>query len=272
MLTIQIANINIGIDFLFEDEFFNIKSFQVNEKEQYQIKSFSEMCPIPKRKPDRTTEFYDLYESDNFTVQVQKNKGNIIGAIVYQEKNIELYLKHISFVTEYLLSQYALLYILGQKSNALFIHGSSIVYRGKGILFCAKSGTGKSTQARLWRTYTDAVSLNDDKNIIVSEDDTLKLYSNPWSGKHQIHQNIVAPLACIVFLSQAKENCAERLEGMNQMRLLLGQIEPPKKSSVEQWNAIVDEVLKLPMYTYGCNMEPDAVTVLKERLEKELCL
>ncbi|MDE7263394.1 MAG: hypothetical protein K2N64_01855 [Anaeroplasmataceae bacterium] len=272
MITIQIAKINIGVDFLFEDQFYNIESFQVDEKEQYRIKSYSKEFSIPQEEPDRKTEFYDIYETDTSVIQVQKNKGAILGAIVYKGNEIDLYLKNVTFVTEYLLSQYALLYILGQKSNALFIHGSSIVYQGKGILFCAKSGTGKSTQASLWRTFTDAVSLNDDKNIIVFEENSLRLYSNPWSGKHQIHQNIVAPLTCVVFLSQARKNRVDRLEGMETMRLLLGQIEPPKKASVENWNTMVDQVLKLPMYTYGCNMKPEAVTILKERLERDLCL
>ncbi|MDE5856152.1 MAG: hypothetical protein K2H06_03800, partial [Anaeroplasmataceae bacterium] len=192
--------------------------------------------------------------------------------IVYQNEKIDLYLKRQDFATEYLLSQYALLYILNQKKESLFIHSSSIVYHSKGILFSAKSGTGKSTHARLWRTYTNAEALNDDKNIIVLENDQLTLYSNPWSGKHQIHQNIVAPLSCIVFLYQSKTNVIKKLEAREAMRLLLGQIEPPKKDSIEAWNKIVDKILELPTYYYGCNMEEEAVITLKKRLEMDICL
>ncbi|MDE6655973.1 MAG: hypothetical protein K2J85_03180, partial [Anaeroplasmataceae bacterium] len=200
------------------------------------------------------------------------SKGEIVGVIVYQNKQIDLYLHQKNFVTEYLLSQYALLYILNRKKDALFIHSSSIVYHSKGILFSAKSGTGKSTQARLWRTYTDATPLNDDKNIIVLENEQLMLYSNPWSGKHQICENVVAPLACIVFLYQEKENIVKRLEPHESMRLLLGQIEQPKKDSLDSWNKIVDKILELPIYYYGCTMEEEAVTTLKKRLEMDLCL
>lgn len=271
-MTIQIAHINIYMDLNFEKDFSNLESYQVDEKGEYFIYSHLDAFPLIEGKIVKQTEFYDLYERDVSTLQIQKNMDEVIGAIIYKEKRIDLYLKRKDFITEYLLSQYALLYILNRKKDSLFIHASSIVYQSKGILFSAKSGTGKSTHARLWRTYTDAKALNDDKNIIVFENNKLMLYSNPWSGKHQIHQNLVAPLACIVFLYQSKTNIVKRLEPHEAMRLLLGQIEPPKKDSIEPWNRIVDKILELPIYYYGCNMEQEAVTTLKKRLEMDLCL
>ncbi|MCM1131743.1 MAG: hypothetical protein NC310_07730 [Roseburia sp.] len=272
MMTIQIAHINISIDFKFETEFRGLLSYQTNEQASYFIKSHMDNIPIIKGKPTRRTEFYDLYEMDNKIIQIQKSNAQIIGAIVYQNHNMDLYLQKKDFPTEYLLSQYALLYILNQKKNALFIHASSIVYHSKGILFSAKSGTGKSTHAKLWRTYTDAQPINDDKNIIVFENNQLFLYSNPWSGKHQIHQNINAPLSAIIFLYQSKTNEIRQIEPREAMRLLLGQIAQPKKDSLDSWNTIVDKILELPIYYYGCNMEKEAVTVLKNRLEMDLCL
>lgn len=272
MITIQIAHVNIQLNLIHEDEFYNLQDYQAKEEAQYTICSCLDCIDFPQEEPTRKTEYYDLYIRPNETIQVQKNKQIVLGMIYYRGKTITLYLFQNDFVTEYLLSQYALLYILNQQKNALFIHGSSIVYHTKGILFSAKSGTGKSTQARLWRTYTDAEPLNDDKNIIVYEEGHLTLYSNPWSGKHQIHQNITAPLSCIVFLYQAKDNHVERLSPKDAMRLLLGQIEPPRKDIVDSWNQMIDLVLNLPIYFYGCTMEEDAVTTLKERLEKDLCL
>ncbi len=271
-MTIQIAHINIHIDLIFEKDFNHLESYQTEGISKYSIQSHLDSFPKVEGKPVRETEFYDLYEQDGSTIQIQKNDSEILGYIVYQNEKIDLYLKRKDFVTEYLLSQYALLYILNKKKDSLFIHASSIVYHEKGILFSAKSGTGKSTHARLWRTYTDALALNDDKNIIVLENNQLVLYSNPWSGKHQIHQNIVAPLSCIVFLYQSKTNEVKRLKPHEAMRLLLGQIEPPRKDSIDAWNMIVDKVLELPIYYYGCNMEKEAVTTLKERLEMDLCL
>lgn len=271
-VNIGIANINISVDFIYESDFINLNSYQTNLDSDFFIKSHIDSFPLIKGKLALKTEFYDIYEYDNKKIQIQRYNDEIVGYIVYDNNKIDLYLKRNEFNTEYLLSQYALLYILGSKNDALFIHSSSIVYDNKGILFSAKSGTGKSTHARLWRKYTDAVQLNDDKNIIVLEDDELILYSNPWGGKHQISNNITAKLSAIVFLYQSKDNVVRRLRPIEAIRLLLGQIEQPKRENINNWNKIVDKILELPIYYYGCNMEEAAVNVLRERLAEDICL
>ena len=52
--------------------------------------------------------------------------------------------------------------------NTMLFHGSVVAVDGVGYLFTAKSGTGKSTHTRLWRTYFGerAVMVNDDKPLI----------------------------------------------------------------------------------------------------------
>ena len=52
--------------------------------------------------------------------------------------------------------------------NVLLIHGSAIAVDGKGYLFTAKTGTGKSTHTRLWRQVfgSRAVMINDDKPFL----------------------------------------------------------------------------------------------------------
>ncbi len=271
-MVISVANVNIDVCFIYEDEFVNLNLYKTNNKGDFFIKSFDSDFPIVDGKEIYKTEYYDLYEIDNKKIQVQKYNNEIVGYIVYDNKEISLYLKHSGFDIEYLLSQYALLYILNLQKDTLFIHSSSIVYNNKGLLFSAKSGTGKSTHASLWRKYTDAVSLNDDKNIIVLEDNKLMLYSNPWGGKHQISNNIIAELASIIFLYQSKDNIIRRLKPIEAIKLLLGQIEAPKKDNLESWNKIVDRILELPIYYYGCNMEEEAVKVVKERLGEDICL
>ncbi len=271
-MVISVAKVNIDVCFIFEDDFVNLNLYKTNNKGDFFIKSFESNFPDVTGKLIYRTKYYDLYEIDNKKLQVQKYNNEIVGYIVYNKNEIDLYLKRSEFETEYLLSQYALLYILNLQENTLFIHSSSIVYNNKGLLFSAKSGTGKSTHASLWRKYTDAISLNDDKNIIVLENNKLILYSNPWGGKHQICNNIIAELASIIFLYQSKDNIIRRLKPMETMKLLLGQIEAPKKDNLETWNRIVDKILELPIYYYGCNMEENAVNVVKERLGKDICL
>ena len=69
--------------------------------------------------------------------------------------------------------------------NTLEMHASVIENGGKGYLFLAKSGTGKSTHSKMWlRNIPDSHLLNDDNPIVrVLEDGSVRVYGSPWSGK-----------------------------------------------------------------------------------------
>ena len=91
--------------------------------------------------------------------------------------------------------------------NTLLIHASVIRYRGNGFVFLGKSGTGKSTHARLWlENVEDTSLLNDDNPVIRLEDDGVFVYGSPWSGKTPCYKNERIKLKAIVRLSQAPMN------------------------------------------------------------------
>lgn len=50
--------------------------------------------------------------------------------------------------------------------NAVVLHASYIEHEGDAVLFCAPSGTGKSTQAELWKKYRSARIINGDRCLI----------------------------------------------------------------------------------------------------------
>lgn len=92
------------------------------------------------------------------------------------------------------------------------IHTSTIVCKGKAILFLGESGTGKSTHTRLWREHIEgAVLLNDDSPIIRIIDGKPWVYGSPWSGKTPCYKNESYPLAACARLSQAPYNQIKRL-------------------------------------------------------------
>lgn len=64
-------------------------------------------------------------------------------------------------------------------------HGSAIAVDGQGYIFTAKSGTGKSTHARLWREMLGAraVMVNDDKPIIRVAEGAARVYGTHWDGR-----------------------------------------------------------------------------------------
>ena len=90
--------------------------------------------------------------------------------------------------------------------GALLMHGSALCMDGNAYIFTAKSGTGKSTHARLWReAFGDRVwMINDDKPMI--RVDEMRVYGTPWDGKHHLSRNASAPLKAIVKLERAEEN------------------------------------------------------------------
>ena len=76
--------------------------------------------------------------------------------------------------------------------GVLMLHGSAIAVDGKGYLFTAKSGTGKSTHTRLWREAfgSRAVMINDDKPF-------LRQHLQRFSDRDALYAVEIAQLAFI---------------------------------------------------------------------------
>lgn len=266
MKVIQIAHKNIRVCLNHEDEFKSLDKYQVDLKEEYSITTDLNLeIKIPNIKPI-VTEFYDLYEASTYKLQVQKQDGLITGYILYKGNEVILKPLYDNFLMEYLLSQYAISYIMGM-NDALILHGSSFIYNNMGIILSAKSGTGKSTHSRLWQKYEDVTVINDDKNILKIEDDKIVIYPSPWSGKHMLDNNVSIKLYAIVFLYQNKTNVITKLKPMEAFKMLLGQLVLPTKGNQDLWNKIMDKLISLPVYYLGCNMEKEAYLTLKERLD-----
>ncbi|SHK78181.1 hypothetical protein [Fibrobacter sp. UWB12] len=110
--------------------------------------------------------------------------------------------------------------------TALF-HAAVVTYQNRGYLFLGKSGTGKSTHARLWlRHIAGTELLNDDNPVVRFFEDGLcaKVYGSPWSGKTPCYKNMDAPLGGFVLLEQAPHNKIERLRGVSAYAALLPSI------------------------------------------------
>ena len=103
--------------------------------------------------------------------------------------------------------------------TALF-HAACVSYKGLGYLFLGKSGTGKSTHARLWLKYIEGTELFNDDNPVVRlfEKDGKKVaiaYGSPWSGKTPCYKNVKFELGGFVLLSQAPFNKISPLKGVS---------------------------------------------------------
>ena len=87
------------------------------------------------------------------------------------------------------------------------IHASCVNVKGSAYLFLGKSGTGKSTHARMWMKASPYCSLlNDDNPVLRIEQGRVMAYGTPWSGKTPCYKNECCPVAGIARLQQAPAN------------------------------------------------------------------
>lgn len=145
------------------------------------------------------------------------------------------------------------------EKDVLMLHGSTVAVDGKGYLFTAKCGTGKSTHTRLWcQAFAQrAVMVNDDKPFLKVTDAGVCVCGSPWSGKHGLDTNITVPLAGICILERGKENAIVPCAREEALPMLLHQgycpLDAGKKPAYE---ALVRKVTEtVPLWKMACNKE-----------------
>lgn len=120
------------------------------------------------------------------------------------------------------------------KKNVLMLHGSVVAVDGKGYLFTAKSGTGKSTHTRNWCTLLGdrAQMVNDDKPFLRLDTEKILVCGSPWSGKHGLHSNITVPLQGICILRRGAENAIHPIAAAQAEPMLRWQSCPPLEETL----------------------------------------
>ncbi len=170
--------------------------------------------------------------------------------------------------SRYMWSSLSLAQLLLPK-NAFFIHSSFISVNGKAILFSAPCGTGKSTQAALWKKHRNAEIINGDKAGILVENG-VHACGVPFCGTSGICKSKDFPLGAIVLLGQSPENKIKRLTGIEAVQKVLQNVYLDLVAANEQ-QTIIDllvELLKtVPVYSFGCTPDENAVVTLENELQ-----
>ena len=229
-----------------------------------------ELAGIPLRIKCRhieNLEFFDGYYTDKtpeFTIEpndelirsVQTDFDHMNAAeeqpiVSYNESFLENNAIHILAVEKLL------------EYNVLMLHGSALAIDGKGIIFTAKSGTGKSTHTRLWREVfgSRVLMVNDDKPLI--RVDEAKIYGTPWNGKHHLSCNISVPLKAIVKLERATENTVVPASVKDALTTMMkrGHIPAEQRQKTLLMDLYIRLINSVPFYNLECNMDPDAARV-----------
>ena len=155
------------------------------------------------------------------------------------------------------------------REGGFVFHSSYIQVGEQAILFTAPSGTGKSTQAELWRSLRGAEIINGDRSAVRCTDEGCFACGIPFAGSSQVCKNVTLPLAAVVYLSQAPQTSIRKLRGAEAFRRLWEGI------SVNTWDkedvsAVMDTVSRLletvPIYHLACTPDESAVSALENAM------
>jgi hypothetical protein len=115
------------------------------------------------------------------------------------------------------------------------VHAGGVAFDGEGLLFCGRSGAGKTTLSRLCRG-AGATLLNDDRQFVWADASGARLAPTPWHGLEPEINHRTVPLRAIFHLVQAPVNRARRCRRSTPPRACSAT--PSRRSTAPtRWNA-----------------------------------
>lgn len=143
--------------------------------------------------------------------------------------------------------------------DTVLFHGSAVAVDGKGYIFTARSGTGKSTHARLWRELLGdrAVMINDDKPLIRIRNGEAEVFGTPWDGKHRLSSNSSVQVKAVGLLNRGEENMIRPADVSEVYPALIQQIyRPMDTGAMEKTLELIDRLTEaVSFWRMECNME-----------------
>jgi len=210
------------------------------------------------------TDFEVIITKDDLFLERQKSEI-IIGQNGYASHNLsEGYLESLAVyrkITEKMIEY-----------NTILVHGSCVAYDGKGYLFTAKSGVGKSTHANLWKQFLgeDLVIINDDKPLISIQNNEIKAFGTPWNGKHHLGVNASVNLKSICVIERSSTNHIEHLSTTESYPIILQQVyRPNSEVLLTKTLDLIDKLVSsIDLWTLHCNKNIDAAKLAYETMSK----
>jgi len=157
------------------------------------------------------------------------------------------------------------------KHDRILLHSSFIRWQNQGILFTAPSGTGKSTQAKLWEEYEHAEVLNGDRAALEKTKGSWTAWGLPYAGTSGIYRNESAPISAIVVLRQSKENHMRRLLPREALRYIYPELTNHRWDpwfADRVWNLMSELICEVPIYLLECRPDREAVQLVKKTILK----
>ena len=157
------------------------------------------------------------------------------------------------------------------RAGGFVFHCSYIEWQGKGILFTAPSGTGKSTQASLWNRFRGAEIINGDRAAVRITPEAIVAEGIPFAGSSTFCENRSLPLAAVVYLAQAPVTSIRQLRGYEAFaRIWEGcSINIWDREDMDRVSDTVGTVArKIPVFHMPCRPDESAVLALENALKE----
>jgi hypothetical protein len=240
---IKVANVSVCVNAIFESTVEYCRDYLCNEKPSFSVEiSFSDL-EFERIQYNKTRE--------KEGVRVGNLPDSFFEPIAVQRK-----------ITEALFEY-----------DTVLFHGSAIAFDGFAYLFCAKSGTGKSTHTRLWRECfgARATMVNDDKPFVSVRDGAIIIHGSPWNGKHRLGSNISVPLKAICILERGEVNKIEQIPPIKALKMLMQQSSRPQDNEkMGKYLELLDLIAKeVKFYRLECNMDIEAARISFEGMAKD---
>ena len=154
------------------------------------------------------------------------------------------------------------------KNRGFQLHASAVALEGKGYLFTAPCGAGKSTHAEKWRRLFGAQCINDDKPALRLTEEGWMAWGTPWSGKHDLSSPMGVRLGAIACLQRSDRNHMELLEPERSVPMLLSQC--LRQLSAEQMDAqltLLDQLIRqVPVWLLECRDDDQAALLSRQMM------
>jgi hypothetical protein len=153
------------------------------------------------------------------------------------------------------------------REGALEVHACGVVWRGRTLLFCGKSGAGKSTTARLWRRHArGARLLSDDRVVLRPGKRSVRAHGTPWHGDGGFASAASAPLGALFFLRHGRRTRLVPLGRAEAAARLFARSFPPPWDRVgvaRALDACADTAFRVPAFELAFRPRREAVELVQ---------
>jgi hypothetical protein len=156
--------------------------------------------------------------------------------------------------------------------GALIIHAAAARIAGRGFLFPAPSGGGKSTWANLMKTEAGGIVLGEDKVVLRKSGGPIRLFGSPWNPRRGFRVNDSAPLQGIFFLRPGRANALRPLGPMEALREIIQQafLPFPESEELEDAVTLLEAITgSVPSFRFEFRPDRSAVDYFRKQIAGE---